>query len=139
MCSSTTIFFIAAPFLGGAGTKFASRSAVPTTLKFRRAHNYSSIIIHSSSTFYEVLGIEAGATSQDIKKAYRNLARAVHPDVAPASSNGSESSADLFIKIHVAYSTLSDPGKRYDYDRKLCQRRQLCGQPRRNWETDQCW
>ncbi|KAM1021333.1 hypothetical protein ACFX2J_042244 [Malus domestica] len=101
--------------------------------------------IGSSSSLYDVLGIHAGATCQEIKSAYRKLARVLHPDVA-------KSSADEFMKVHEAYSTLTDEQKRADYDRKM-----MIGRPRtgvassyayattmsssigRRWETDQCW
>ncbi|XP_031093329.1 chaperone protein dnaJ 11, chloroplastic-like [Ipomoea triloba] len=104
----------------------------------------------SATSFYEILGIPVGATSEDIKAAYRRLARVCHPDVA--GSRRKDASGDEFMKIHAAYSTLSDPGKRADYDRQLFLRRRsvnlyssptmssrFAGNSRRNWETDQCW
>ncbi|XAR73773.1 hypothetical protein NMG60_11007853 [Bertholletia excelsa] len=109
----------------------------------------------SCSSLYEVLGIPMGASGEEIKLAYRKLARICHPDVAAV--DGKISSADEFIKIHAAYSTLSDPEKRADYDRKLFRRyrpigaysgslgspspaiSRFSGYTRRNWETDQCW
>lgn len=120
------------------------------------------------SSFYEVLGIQAGASGKEIKAAYRKLARVLHPDVAIVASNGvkaiGSSSADEFIKVHEAYATLSDPKKRADYDRTMwLQGRRLSYSPvyytsgatkygggttscsgfsgytRRTWETDQCW
>ncbi|KGN61956.2 hypothetical protein Csa_006153 [Cucumis sativus] len=66
------------------------------------------------SSFYEVLGIPMTASSREIKAAYRKLARTCHPDVV------AENSAEEFIKIQTAYSTLSDPDKRADYDREIC-------------------
>ncbi|KAI3464825.1 hypothetical protein Pfo_021488 [Paulownia fortunei] len=94
-------------------------------------------------SFYEVLGIRTGATCQEIKSAYRKLARTLHPDVA-------SSSADEFMRVHAAYATLSDPEKREVYDSSLFRRRRATavssasGYPevnrrRRTWETDQCW
>ncbi|CAO2833827.1 unnamed protein product [Amaranthus hypochondriacus] len=117
-----------------------------------------------TSTFYEVLGIQAGATGKEIKAAYRKLARVLHPDAAVASHGlkDTTSSAEEFIRVHEAYATLSDPKKRADYDRKMwvngrrlryspsyctmgttkCST-SLCygfsGYTRRTWETDQCW
>ncbi|EEF52732.1 chaperone protein dnaJ 11, chloroplastic [Ricinus communis] len=113
--------------------------------------------ISSAGSLYEVLGIQMGATCQEIKAAYRRLARVLHPDAA--TDNGQkENKANEFIKVHEAYETLSDPEKRADYDRSLFWRgRQLSsafitsamaasasgsgfsGFPRRRWETDQCW
>uniref|UniRef100_A0A2P2QKZ1 Uncharacterized protein MANES_02G104900 n=1 Tax=Rhizophora mucronata TaxID=61149 RepID=A0A2P2QKZ1_RHIMU len=106
-----------------------------------RSNRYSEMALRAS--LYEVLGIPVGASGQEIKSAYRRLARTCHPDVA--ALNRKDSSADEFMKIHVAYSTLSDPEKRALYDRKLfrANRRPLTsGLSRyrgRNWETDQCW
>ncbi|XP_021274345.1 chaperone protein dnaJ 11, chloroplastic [Herrania umbratica] len=97
------------------------------------------------SSLYEVLGISVGASNQEIKAAYRRLARVCHPDVAAIDRK--DSSADEFMKIHAAYSTLSDPEKRAVYDSKLIWRRQrpltsasrFSGHRGRSWETDQCW
>lgn len=104
-----------------------------------------SYLNSSCSSLYDILGIPAGASSQEIKAAYRRLARVCHPDVA--AIDGKNSSADEFMKIHAAYSTLSDPDKRANYDRSLFRRQQrplstaavFTGYTRRNWETDQCW
>ncbi|GFS35982.1 chaperone DnaJ-domain superfamily protein [Actinidia rufa] len=102
--------------------------------------------IATSSSLYEVLGIQMGATCLEVKTAYRRLARVLHPDVA--SDGGKDASADEFIRIHAAYSILSDPQKRADYDRTLIRRRSTAvtpsawvfsGYARRSWETDQCW
>lgn len=96
-------------------------------------------------SFYEILGIPTGASCQEIKAAYRRLARTSHPDTVLAA-NQKDSSAGEFMRIHAAYSTLSDPKKRADYDRKLFHRYRplkatafASGYRSRNWETDQCW
>ncbi|KAI4314750.1 hypothetical protein L6164_027627 [Bauhinia variegata] len=99
----------------------------------------------SCTSLYEVLGIQSAASNQEIKAAYRRLARVCHPDVAAMDQK--HSSANEFMKIHAAYSTLSDPQKRADYDRRLFTRPQrplttvsrFSGYTSRNWETDQCW
>ncbi|CAI0382644.1 unnamed protein product [Linum tenue] len=83
-----------------------------------------------------------GASCQEIKSAYRKLARVLHPDVA-----GEESAASEFIELHKAYETLSDPAKRADYDRSLFRLGRSMsyafggspGYTSRRWETDQCW
>lgn len=66
--------------------------------------------------FYEILGIEEDADEQDIKMAYRKLAKKYHPDVNKTDPKAKEK----FIKIKEAYETLKDPKKReiYDYKRK---------------------
>ncbi len=63
--------------------------------------------------FYEILGLEPGASFEQIRSAYRHLARQVHPDIAGADSS------TRFIRINRAYETLIDPRRRSDYDRLL--------------------
>ncbi|KAK8587547.1 hypothetical protein V6N13_086528 [Hibiscus sabdariffa] len=96
-------------------------------------------------SLYEVLGIAVGASNLEIKAAYRRLARVCHPDVAETGRK--DLSAEEFMKIHTAYSTLSDPEKRAVYDGELNRRSQspltwaseFTGYGGRRWETDQCW
>jgi len=107
--------------------------------------NMNSFSHSSPGSHYDILGISAAASNQEIKAAYRRLARVCHPDVAAIDRKNS--SADDFMKIHTAYSTLSDPDKRANYDRSLFVRRQRplsssimsSGYSGRKWETDQCW
>jgi molecular chaperone DnaJ len=61
---------------------------------------------------YEVLGVARDASQDDIKKAYRKLARKYHPDANP----GDEKAEEQFKEISAAYGTLSDPEKRQAYD-----------------------
>jgi len=64
---------------------------------------------------YEILGVERSASDEDIKKAYRTLARKHHPDVV---RDGDKSAAETkFKEINAAYAILSDPQKRSHYDR----------------------
>ena len=65
-----------------------------------------------SSTLYETLGVAKNATQDEIKKAYRKLARQYHPDRNP----GDESSEAKFKEVQTAYDVLSDPAKRKQYD-----------------------
>jgi molecular chaperone DnaJ len=62
--------------------------------------------------FYILLGIERGATPNDIKRAYKRLARKYHPDINP----GDRMAAAQFRQIAEAYETLSDPDRRQRYD-----------------------
>lgn len=62
--------------------------------------------------YYEVLGLEKGATAEDIKKAYRKLAKANHPDLHP----GDKAAEERFKEINEAYEVLSDDDKRAKYD-----------------------
>jgi len=62
--------------------------------------------------FYEVLGIEKGATEDEIKKAFRKLAIKYHPD----KNQGDKESEEKFKEINEAYQVLTDPQKKSQYD-----------------------
>ncbi|MBS3679533.1 molecular chaperone DnaJ [Ornithinibacillus massiliensis] len=65
----------------------------------------------SKRDYYEVLGIDKSASKEEIKKAYRKLARKYHPDV-----NKEPDAADKFKEVKEAYETLSNDQKRAQYD-----------------------
>ena len=62
--------------------------------------------------YYEVLGVQKGATDAEIKKAYRRLAKENHPDLHP----GDKEAESRFKEINEAYEVLSDSDKRSRYD-----------------------
>lgn len=62
--------------------------------------------------YYKVLGLDSSAGSDDIKKAFRRLAREHHPDRNPGDSKAEE----RFKEVQEAYSVLSDPEKKKQYD-----------------------
>jgi molecular chaperone DnaJ len=62
--------------------------------------------------YYEVLGLRRGASDQDVKRAYRKLARRHHPDVNP----GDKTAEGKFKELSEAYEVLSDQEKRRQYD-----------------------
>ena len=72
--------------------------------------------------YYKILGISKTASQEDVKKAYRKLARKYHPDLNPNDKEAEK----RFKEINEAYSTLSDEDKKnvtdivvlhnYDYD-----------------------
>jgi molecular chaperone DnaJ len=61
---------------------------------------------------YQVLGLGLGATSADVTRAWRRLARAVHPDSRP----GDPAAAEQFRAVSDAYGLLSDPARRAAWD-----------------------
>ena len=63
--------------------------------------------------YYEILGVSRDASGEEIKRAYRALARLHHPDVADDKSKAEH----RFKEINEAYEILSDSNKRAQYDR----------------------
>ncbi|MFQ5575862.1 MAG: DnaJ C-terminal domain-containing protein [Anaerolineae bacterium] len=63
--------------------------------------------------YYKILGVDKNATKEQIKKAYRKLARKYHPDVNP----GDKQAEEKFKAINEAHEVLTDPQKRAKYDR----------------------
>jgi molecular chaperone DnaJ len=66
----------------------------------------------ASRDYYEILGVSRNATAEDLKAAFRKLARQFHPDV-----NKEDGAEDKFKELNEAYAVLSDPEKRAAYDR----------------------
>lgn len=71
----------------------------------------------SSLSFYELLGISSRDGLEEVKKAYKRMARKYHPDVSPPDCT--EEHTRMFIEVQEAYETLSDPYRRAQYDKQL--------------------
>src|SRR5271168_544450 len=66
----------------------------------------------SKKDYYEILGVKKSASADDIRKAFRKLARKYHPDVNP----GDKTAEEKFKTLSEANDVLSDPKKRKIYD-----------------------
>src|SRR5208337_4656895 len=66
----------------------------------------------SVKDYYKILGINEAASQDDIKKAFRKLARKYHPDLNP----GDKTSEEKFKELNEAYAVLGDKEKRAQYD-----------------------
>ncbi|OMP06967.1 hypothetical protein COLO4_07764 [Corchorus olitorius] len=94
-------------------------------------------VLPLAGSLYEILRVERTASLNEIKTAYRSLAKMYHPDATGSSSDGRD-----FIEIRNAYTTLSDPMARAMYDMSLGAGVRWVRSPvypSRRWETDQCW
>lgn len=84
--------------------------------------------------YYEILGVNKNATEEDIKKAYRKLARKYHPDLSPNDKEANKK----FQQVNEANEVLSDPEKRKKYDEygkdwKHAEEFQKARQSRKQW------
>ena len=67
---------------------------------------------NNNKDYYKILGVEKGASQDEIKSAYRKLAKLYHPDLHP----NDKEAASKFKEVNEAYEVLGDPNKRANYD-----------------------
>jgi molecular chaperone DnaJ len=69
-------------------------------------------------SYYQILGLEPGASASDIKRAYRKIAKALHPDLGLQQKSEEERArqTEEMLRVNEAYETLFDKCKRADYD-----------------------
>tara|TARA_B100000686_G_C16505225_1_gene819191 strand:+ start:198 stop:815 length:618 start_codon:yes stop_codon:yes gene_type:complete len=84
---------------------------------------------------YEILGIERNSNLDVIKRAYRRLAKKLHPDL----NNGDEAASDNFKEITVAYNILANRKQRALLDQSLNKREAKKNNPSKPWEKGGAW
>ena len=91
----------------------------------------------ATGEYYRILGVTGDAETDDIKKAFRKLARSCHPDVA----GDDPKAAAKFAEIREAYETLADPSRRAKYDlrNKRMEERASKSHIRREWRPPGGW
>ncbi|XP_077226865.1 DNAJ-like 20 isoform X1 [Tasmannia lanceolata] len=88
-----------------------------STVRFGSFRTQATVSDHRQLTFYELLGISESVGLMEIKQAYKQMARKYHPDVSPVDQV--EEYTRIFIQVHEAYETLSDPRSKALYDQEL--------------------
>lgn len=97
-----------------------------------------------TNTHYETLEIANDANAERVKQAYRSLVKAFHPDMFPSGSEAQVEAGRRIREINVAYSVLSHPRKRADYDATLSKSKSelgpahcvKCGKLTLYWHTE---
>src|SRR5204862_2386584 len=91
---------------------FRRRACREKVARTDRPHKVESAMAVQFRDYYETLGVSKNATDDEIKGAFRKLARKHHPDVA----KDKKAAEEKFKQINEAYEVLSDPEKRQKYD-----------------------
>ncbi|XP_022734470.1 chaperone protein dnaJ 11, chloroplastic-like [Durio zibethinus] len=137
MCASLSSPLAARPISNFSPISRLRKTAVASFKSATATDNNAAVALAVAGSLYETLRVERTASLNEIKMAYRSLAKVYHPDAMGSSSDGTD-----FIEIRNAYATLSDPTARAVYDMSLrarARRVRTSVYPTRRWETDQCW
>lgn len=94
----------------------------------RIKRNFSS----DQRSHYDILGVDSDASLKDIKKAYISMCKKLHPD----SNQGDPNAQTNFVRLNEAYTILSDPKKRADYDGSVGLRHKRGGRSDRSIRRD---
>lgn len=88
---------------------------------------------------YHTLGVSRRASTEEIRAAYRALAKKHHPDVSKGSGGSGGESDEAFTRVALAYEVLSDTAKRREYDAELERAERFAESqrsgPRYSWEN----
>ncbi|MCL7032398.1 hypothetical protein MKW94_020534 [Papaver nudicaule] len=87
------------------------------TINDQHVQEEENLLLSDDLSFYQLLGIPEGVSFNEIKQAYKQLARKYHPDVSPPDRT--EEYTRRFIQVTEAYEILSDPTRRALYDKDL--------------------
>jgi curved DNA-binding protein CbpA len=83
------------------------------------------------NNYYELLGVDKGTSGAEIKKAFREKAKQLHPDIAGSNQ------AEAMRKLLAAYEILSNPERRYEYDKMYARFVKKAGFNYRTWLNEQ--
>src|SRR5207245_4374415 len=132
------------------------RTVIKSVARCRRARLFAEVTARTKlpepppktmTTHYHTLRIPKEASAERVKRSYRSLVKACHPDQFPSGSEAQAEAEERIREVNAAYAVLSNPRKRASYDAKLspqaaphpqpepehCDR---CGKPTGYWQRD---
>ncbi|XP_038893222.1 chaperone protein dnaJ 20, chloroplastic-like [Benincasa hispida] len=126
-CHRSRVFFPSTPPCN-------STRSPPLSIRAKASFNEGTVSSEvAEGSFYDLLGISQSGSLEEIKHAYKQLARKYHPDVSPPGR--AEEYTKRFIRVQEAYETLSDPRRRALYDRDMVGGLQVAFSGRRRYDA----